>query len=331
MTVIVLDQPNTQLALKDQQLTLKPPPTQGASSRAGQRRIALSQLDTLILHPDTQVSAKLLRQLSHAGVRTMCLDSQRYERSLLIDTRGGFRSGERRLHQYQLVQDPAVCMRLARSVIQQKAQAQMVFLRALPKQTRPIQQCLEQLLQGISAMDAATSRGQLCGFEGNLQRQYFSAFFQLFPPSMAAGQRSRRPPKDPVNALLSLGYTLLYSEAVSLIQQQGLDPYLGIYHQPEHGRYSLACDIMEPARVCVDRWVWQLVSEQRLANHHFIGEGNATLLNRAGKGIFYAQLHGQKREWRDRLATPLQQIKTALLSCKLPALYQEVYSPHDAA
>ncbi|MDP1547208.1 MAG: CRISPR-associated endonuclease Cas1 [Anaerolineales bacterium] len=99
--------------------------------------------------------------------------------------------------------------------------------------------------------------------------------------------RNRRPPQDPVNAILSLSYTLLHHEAVSALKMYGLDPSLGFYHQAAYGRDSLACDVIEPLRPFLDRWIWRLFAHQTLTLQHFVYDGQACLLTDAGKPIFY--------------------------------------------
>jgi CRISP-associated protein Cas1 len=80
----------------------------------------------------------------------------------------------------------------------------------------------------------------LCRLEGAAAAMYFEAYQQIFPADFKFNGRHRRPPPDPVNALLSLCYTLIHHEAVNALKMYGLDPMLGFYHQPYYGRDSLA-------------------------------------------------------------------------------------------
>lgn len=98
----------------------------------------------------------------------------------------------------------------------------------------------------------------LRGFEGGAAASYFSAYTELFPESLEFKKRNRRPPEDPVNAMLSLCYTMLHYELVREIEVIGLDPTIGFYHQFEYGRESLACDLVEPYRPDVDRFVYEI-------------------------------------------------------------------------
>ena len=131
----------------------------------------------------------------------------------------------------------------------------------------------------IAAEGAALDRDALMGIEGAAAAAFFRAYATLFPSSLGFAQRRRRPPPDPVNVCLSLGYTLLHHIAVREVQIVGLDPLLGFLHVPERGRELLACDLVEPLRPHVEEWVWRALAERRLRGEHFTCEkGGGCLL-----------------------------------------------------
>ncbi|MBI4687423.1 MAG: CRISPR-associated endonuclease Cas1 [Nitrospirae bacterium] len=109
----------------------------------------------------------------------------------------------------------------------------------------------------------------LRGFEGAASSAYFSAYTAMFPDSLDFNNRNRRPPQDPVNAMLSLCYTMLHFEMVREIEVIGLDPVIGFYHQFDYGRESLACDLVEPYRPMVDRFVWETFRERTFTVRDF--------------------------------------------------------------
>jgi len=112
----------------------------------------------------------------------------------------------------------------------------------------------------------------LVGLEGSASAAYFSGYTKLFPPSLKFTGRNRRPPRDPVNTVLSLCYTMLHYETVSEIEAVGLDPTIGFLHQFEYGRESLACDLVEINRPVVDEFVWELFRERSLTDRDFAYE-----------------------------------------------------------
>ena len=151
---------------------------------------------------------------------------------------------------------------------------------ALSTQTNPPQPPFEK---GGSHLAIASLRG----IEGAAARAYFHGLAALFPASLEFSGRNRRPPRDPVNACLSLGYTLLHFDAVRACHIAGLDPLLGFYHRPSFGRESLASDLIEPLRPHLDRQVWHLFRDRILHADHFSQDKGACLLGKAGRAAFY--------------------------------------------
>ena len=127
----------------------------------------------------------------------------------------------------------------------------------------------------------------LRGLEGAAAAAYFNAYTRLFPESLGFHRRTRRPPRDPVNACLSLAYTLLHFDAVQACHGAGLDPLIGFYHDLYHGRESLASDFLEPLRPYVDRWVRELFRTRQLEAGAFRQDGDACLLDKHGREVFY--------------------------------------------
>lgn len=121
----------------------------------------------------------------------------------------------------------------------------------------------------LKSVPLQTELDSLRGLEGSAAGCYFQALTFIFPPSLKFNGRNRRPPQDPVNALLSLGYTLLHFELVREIELIGLDPIIGFFHQFEYGRESLACDLAESFRPDIDRMVFNIIKERYLRDNDF--------------------------------------------------------------
>jgi CRISP-associated protein Cas1 len=130
------------------------------------------------------------------------------------------------------------------------------------------------------------------GLEGSAAAHYFAAYTGLFAPSLEFTRRNRRPPRDPVNALLSLSYTMLHYELVREIEVIGLDPTIGFYHEFEYGRESLACDLVEAFRPAVDRFVWRAFADREFTDRDFAKDGgdHGCYLKKTGRSRFY-ELH----------------------------------------
>ncbi len=138
----------------------------------------------------------------------------------------------------------------------------------------------------------AESVGEAMGIEGDAASTYFAVFNELLRGSgFAFGNRVRRPPTDPVNALLSYVYTLITHECSSALQGVGLDPYVGFLHQDRPGRQSLALDLLEEFRASwADRFVLTLINRKQIQLNDFISEasGAVRLTDEARKTLLTA-------------------------------------------
>lgn len=161
----------------------------------------------------------------------------------------------------------------------------------------------------LKRLDEQPDLAALRGLEGSAANLYFSAFAALVPASLHFKGRNRRPPRDPVNAVLSLAYTLLHAEAVLAAHAAGLDPAIGFYHQPSYGRESLASDLVEPLRPDVDRWVLRLFNKQTLRADDFTNSAQTgCLLGKAGRTRFYQEWESQAESMRHALQAQCRDI-----------------------
>lgn len=136
----------------------------------------------------------------------------------------------------------------------------------------------------------------LLGTEGIGSAIYFKCYQQFFADELQFRSRNRRPPKDPVNVVLSLSYTLLQHLYQQAIYSVGFDPYYGVLHSPSYGRQSLACDFVELQRSTVDFWVWTLFEQRILVLEDFSISGDSGIsddsnypceLLKSGRSKFY--------------------------------------------
>lgn len=166
----------------------------------------------------------------------------------------GLRNAYLRAAQFRVAADAARCLELARQIVSAKVAAQRTFLRrnasGLP------QRALDDLAEQDKNAQAAERIESLLGIEGLAAKVYFANFALMFkstglPSEWDFQHRNRRPPRDPINALLSFGYAMLAKECTVAVATEGFDPYWGFYHQPRHGRPALALDLMEEFRTSV--------------------------------------------------------------------------------
>ncbi len=177
-----------------------------------------------------------------------------------------------RLRQFERYRDERFRRDLAAQVVAAKlTNARRLLMRHArshpsPKWEAPLKALERSIAQARGAPDLAALRG----IEGRGTAVYFEAFREMVRGELRFEGRSRRPPRDPANALLSLGYALLTGELIGKVAACGLDPYLGFYHEIRHGRPALALDLAEEFRhALVDRLVLGLVNRRSFGPEDF--------------------------------------------------------------
>lgn len=155
------------------------------------------------------------------------------------------------------------------------------------------------LADGIEKAFQAESYDVLLGIEGSCAQSYFSVFNKLMSGKnvpFTFELRTKRPPLDPVNALLSFVYTLLTTEYAAALETVGLDSYIGYYHALRSGRSSLACDLVEEARCIAERFVLSLLNLQIIGTNDFERQiSGAVWLNQDGRKKVLTRWQEKKR------------------------------------
>jgi CRISP-associated protein Cas1 len=210
----------------------------------------------------------------------------------------GNRNVEMRTNQYRASFDEGVCLKLARRLIVGKIANCRTLLRrnwrgASGEEKAPAE-VLTGMQEDIRQAAGASSLESLLGMEGFAAARYFQHFGNLLKPGSDAGifdftTRNRRPPRDPINALLSFAYAMLVREWTITLSAVGLDPYRGFYHQPRFGRPALSLDMMEPFRPLVaDSTVLMAINNQEVQADDFIHAAGSCTLTDSGRRRFIA-------------------------------------------
>lgn len=162
-----------------------------------------------------------------------------------------------------------------------------------------INKVMEILASGIEKVFDAKTIEEVMGIEGNCAQNYFSVFNKLITNQKVPFTfelRTKRPPLDPVNALLSFVYTLLTSEFASALETVGLDSYIGFCHALRSGRSSLACDLVEEVRCIAERFVLTLLNLQIVGEKDFERQiSGAVWLNDEGRKKVLTRWQEKKR------------------------------------
>lgn len=265
--------------------------------------IPLAPIERIYLKGDVTLHASLLAKLGERNIGIICLSGRKNIPTLFLAQ--SHNDAERRLAQYGLANNEAFCLAFAKKLVMLKMLTQKNWLRQASNARMDKKVLLvpkaEELEMLIRKIDEQESLPSLRGIEGKAASAYFTALSIYLPPSLKFDGRNRRPPRDPFNAVLSLTYTLLHSEAVLTSHGAGLDPFIGFYHALDYGRESLACDLIEPMRPLVDNWLLGCFRKEILRVEHFSTTQEGCFLGKAGRVHFYQEYEKQVANWRKML------------------------------
>ena len=248
------------------------------------------KVDTIFVFGNVQVTAQALTQVLAHNIELSLLTQRGRLKGQITPPMP--KNVILRKAQNRVEQDEAASLALAKTIVAGKIASSRRFLdrHRRNKPEAGFEEFVDQLSDDLEQVRGAPSLASLLGREGDSARAYFQGL-ALACTGMPFTGRKRRPPPDPVNALLSFGYTLVGSEIRSILDAMGFDPYMGILHQLRYGRPSLALDLLEEFRVdAVDRLVLGLVNRKVLTPKHFYDdpEGKGMRLTQKGAKIFFA-------------------------------------------
>ncbi len=298
MSLLIIDRRDTKLDLTSGRLAIRVPDEPV-------RHVPIKLLDRMVVHAGIELSSRLLCALGNHGIPLLLFSPRRHQLAGVLMPSVHKDAGIR-LGQFALVQDPALCLRLARLLIRSRwrnlRRRQRQALEDNPALRRPLVAIGQSLADMSDGFGCVQNVDALRGLEGHLARQDFRLLAELLPESAGFAGRNRRPPRDPANALVSLGATLLVAEATGAAWRCGLDPYIGFYHELAHGRPALACDLVEPLRPELHAWVAELFRSQTIRARDFgQDDEQGCRLAKAGRERFY-------RAWGEWSREPVRRL-----------------------
>lgn len=290
-------------------------PARGTEKRSV--RVPLIKVEQVVIHGDSTVTAQALAALLQQRVEVCFLGydgrfrgrlSPEFSKNSLV-----------RLEQHRAHNAPERAFPLAQAFVYGKlANMRTLLLRANRKREDPqvadaamTLKALQDRVAGLtreaseappdpSAPQAGTVEGTLLGLEGAGTAAYFGVFGRLLAEGWTFERRTKRPPTDPVNALLSFGYVLLMHQVAAAVNLVGLDPYVGYLHRAKYGKPALALDLMEEFRpIIVDSVVLTLLNNGMLRPDDFVEDFGAYRLTDGGRRTFLTK-------FEERLNTEVQ-------------------------
>lgn len=244
------------------------------------RFVCLHRDEQLLAVPSARVSQVVIVSGCHVTTPALLFMLDQRIDLLFVSASGAFRgrldSGDvrnqaLRREQYRRSDDAAFCLDIARAMLEGKLRNARTRCMELDTDNDPRDlEAIDRLRDARAQLADATSLNALMLIEGRAARAYFGVLRRHLREPWQFEKRMRRPPPDPVNALLSIAYTLLHEQCRSALIGAGLDPMCGCLHQPRAGRASLALDLMEEFRpVIADTVAWTLLNKRMLAPADF--------------------------------------------------------------
>lgn len=268
-------------------------------------RVPLHHLGAVVCFGLVSVSLPLMHRLAEDGVTLVLLDTNGRFKARLEGAVSG--NVLLRQAQYRLAGDPAFALGVARNCIAGKVRnCRQVLLRGareskVDNDAAMLARGANDLAASLRALPTAGDLDTLRGIEGEAARQYFAALNFLVRPAarevFRMDGRTRRPPRDRVNALLSFLYSLLMNDCRSAIEAAGLDPQIGFLHAVRPGRAALALDLMEEFRCFADRLALSLINRGQIGADDFVErEGGAVLLEGDARKAVLVAYQERKQE-----------------------------------
>lgn len=245
-------------------------------------------LEGLVLIESVQVSSQAMVAFLQQGIPVTWISSMGKFFGRLESTQHVNVAKHR---QQMLIQDTSFAIELSKKIIAAKVHNQVILLRRYNRrqQSDKIRIIITNILAIRKNIITAENKEQLMGYEGIIARLYFEALGQIVPQEFTFSKRSKRPPLDAVNSMLSFGYTLVMYELYTAIENNGLHPYFGFMHALKNHHPALASDLLEEWRaVIVDSMVLGLIQHSEIKIEHFQkSETNGGVyLTREGRNIF---------------------------------------------
>lgn len=269
-------------------------------------QVPMHHLGALVCFGDVMLSPSLMGKCMEDGRSIAWLDRNgRFQSRVEGPVNGNILL---RQAQFRAADDGEKTLKIARAIVAGKLRnSRQVLLRSArdskeEDEKKTLVQNARAIAHHVRKLPSLDNLDSLRGAEGDSARNYFASFRFLVKPSQRESfpfdDRNRRPPRDPLNAVISFLYAILLNDCRSACEVVGLDAQLGFLHVPRPGRMSLALDLLEEFRsVIADRLALTLINRDQLKPSHFVRrEGGAVLLNDDGRKLVITAYQERKRE-----------------------------------
>jgi CRISPR-associated protein Cas1 len=249
------------------------------------------KVDTVLIFGNVQFTTQAVHELFQHGIDMALLT--RTGRLVGKITPPAGKNVELRITQFTKHMDEGFRLALGKTIVEGKITNCLNVMRSFSYNhpERDLTERIESIRSLTGAISKAPTIDSLMGSEGSTARTYFEGFGKMILGDFVFEGRRKHPAPDPVNALLSFGYTLIFNEILGLLEGIGFDPYVGFLHAIEYGRASLASDLLEEFRASVDRFTLSLMNNRVLKSEDFYKnpKGDGVYLTRDALKEYFAQ------------------------------------------
>ena len=298
------------------------------------RKIPIERLSHLILFSRVNIKTSTIRVCMKNGISMTWLSKTGKFYGKLFSSSHIMIKKQRM--QFKLGENSAFKLNFAKKIIEAKINNQKVVLQRISRmQNKDVSDNIKMIKILNSKVKNAKSIQEILGYEGNASKNYFEGLSNVIPENFKFKGRSKRPPKDAFNSLISFGYTLLMYEIYSVIEIQGLNPYAGFMHRDKENHPTLASDLMEEWRpVLIDYLVLHLIIEEKITVNMFNITESGVFISKEGIKIFikeyerrllvksnYLNYLEHKTSFRKGIMHQVENLSKCLLNENLDDLY----------
>ena len=260
MNIIYIDQKNTTVTTKENKLLINT------------QKIPFKLIDIIVLSGNYSLETKDILNITQNSISLLFITNNLKKSAVVNSTNA--KNSELKLKQYRASTNP---LKVAKYILKNKIVTHNSHLKSLN---------LKSNLSYINKIENANSLDELLGIEGSFSRYYFYQYFNLFPKKICKGKRSKQPPLDPLNAMLSFSYTLFYNFIAIRLITFGFEPSIGFLHRPFREHYALSSDILEIYRASINGFTKELFDSKTLTINDFTKQ----------KGV-YLKYTSRKKFW----------------------------------
>lgn len=262
------------------------------------QKIPFHLIDVIIIEGKTILQTQDIHRLSKNQIAILLLNSTHYLSTIIHPAQS--KNAQLKLSQYQAALKP---LPIAQFILEQKITN---HIKELKKHNITLNKS-----RYIKQIQNAKTLDELLGIEGNFSKLYFSHYFNLFPKNLHKNKRSKRPPKDPLNAILSWYYTLFYNLITIKLLSHGFEPQIGYLHRPFREHNALSSDILETIRAQINQFTYQIF-QNSLSQEDFTKKDEAVFLRWQSRKKAYILFQELQKELTPQITNTISQIRSML-------------------